>query len=245
MGYFVATKFANVYQVSIKKQYGASTLALTQLSGKPGGAIASIFSMIGVTQGPDESQHLAAMTSGPRLQDQHGRWDLFVMTRKSLFQWHLYRSGECTLEVEVPLRDEIKDRILDDHTAVLPMGSDPSVRVLDIQYIRSGKLLVFATFFNTAHRTADTPLACALFTISCRNGSGFDIDHVKYLQRTIVRQLFCTSEIVHPQKPCMKIADSNSTCKWFNRKKTSGQTLRLRWWSHLEVQECSSLCQGR
>ncbi|KAF9547897.1 hypothetical protein EC957_007624 [Mortierella hygrophila] len=185
MGYFVATKFANVYQVSIKKQYGANTLALTQLNGKPGSTITSIFSMIGVAQGPDESQHLAAMTSGPRLQDQHGRWDLFVMTRKSLLQWHLYRSGECTLETEFPLRDEIKDRILEDHTAVLPMGSDPSVRVLDIQYIRNGKLLVFTTFFNTAHREAQTPLACALFTISCRNGSGFDIERVRYLKRTI------------------------------------------------------------
>lgn len=199
MGYFAATKFGNVYQVSVKKQYGASTLALTQLNGKAGGTIASIFSMIGVAQGPDESQKLAAMTSGPRLQDQHGRWDLFVMTRRSLFKWHLYRSGECTLEVEVPLRDEIKDRILEDHTAVLPMGSDPCVRVLDIQYIKNGKLLVFATFFSTAHRTARTPLACALFTISCRQESDFEIEHVKYLQRSIVRQPFNIPEFNFPR----------------------------------------------
>jgi len=186
MGYFIGTRYANVYQVSIKKQYGASTLAMTQLNGKAGGAIASIFSMIGVTQGPDTSQNIAAMTSGPRLQDPHGRWDLFMMTRRSLFKWHLYRSGECTLEAEIPLKDEITKRILDDHTALLPMGSDPHVRVLDIQYIKNGKLLVLATFFNTPDQTAHTLLSCALFTLSCQHGSGFDIEHVRYLQRSIV-----------------------------------------------------------
>ncbi|KAF9904795.1 hypothetical protein EC991_002299 [Linnemannia zychae] len=185
MGYFVGTKYANIYQVSIKKQYGESTLGLTQLHGKSGGAMASIFSMMGVTQGPNTSQHLAAMTSGPRPHDQHGRWDLFVMTRRSLFKWHLYRSGECTLEAEAPLKEQITHRILADHTALLPMGSDPRVRALDIQYIKNGKLLVLVTFFNTPDRTADTPLSCALFTVACQHGSGFDIEHVKYLQRTI------------------------------------------------------------
>ncbi|KAK3834532.1 MAG: hypothetical protein J3R72DRAFT_452074 [Linnemannia gamsii] len=185
MGYFVGTRYANVYQVSIKKQYGAITLALTQLHGKSSGAMASIFSMMGVAQGPDTSQHIAAMTSGPRPHDQHGRWDLFVMTRRSLFKWHLYRSGECILEAEAPLKEQITHRILADHTALLPMGSDPRVRALDIQYIKNGKLLVLATFFNTPDKTAHTPLSCALFTVSCQHGSGFDIEHVKYLQRTI------------------------------------------------------------
>ncbi|KAF9094653.1 hypothetical protein BGX23_001822 [Mortierella sp. AD031] len=187
MGYFVGTRYANVYQVSIKKQYGSSILALTQLNGKSGGAIASIFSLIGMAQGPDTSQKIVAMTSGPRLQDQHGRWDLFVMTQQSLFKWHLYRSGECTLETEADLEEEIKKRILLDHTMDLPMGSDPEVLVRDIQYIKNGNLLVLATFYSKEklYRTSSTLLSSGLFTISCQQGQGVDIEHVRYLQRTI------------------------------------------------------------
>ncbi|KAF9933143.1 hypothetical protein FBU30_006467 [Linnemannia zychae] len=201
MGYFIGTKYANVYQVQIKKQYGDITLALTQLNEKGNGAMASIFSMIGIAQGPDTSQQIAAMTSGPRILDQHGRWDLFLMTRRTLFKWHLYRSGECTLEMKTDIKEEIKRRILADYTAFLPMGSDPRVRVLDIQYIKNGKLLVLATFFNTPHRVANTPLSCALFTISCQHGSNFYIEHVKYLQRTIEEDITyeATPKLVVPQ----------------------------------------------
>ncbi|KAG0367944.1 hypothetical protein BC939DRAFT_506537 [Gamsiella multidivaricata] len=189
MGYYLGTRYANVYQASIRKQFGSVALTSAQLPGKSGGAIASIFNMIGVMQGPDTSQKITSMTSGPRIQDPHGRWDLFVMTRRSLFRWHLYRSGECTMESEVTLREQITERILRDYSATLPMGSDPRVRLLDIEYTKNGKLLVLATFFDTAIKTAASPLSCALFTLSPQFGTTIDIESVKYIQRSVEEDL--------------------------------------------------------
>ncbi|KAG0292552.1 hypothetical protein BGZ98_002539 [Dissophora globulifera] len=145
--------------------------------------------MIGRPQGPDTSQTLRTMVSGPKIQDPHGRWDLFAMTRRSLLRWHLYRSGECTMEAEAPLMDQITERILRDYSGTLPLGTDPRVRLLDIQYIKNGKLLVLATFFDTAAKHLDTPLSCALFTLSSQFGTTVDIEHVKYIQRKVEEDL--------------------------------------------------------
>jgi len=186
MGYFFGTKFANVYHISIKKQHGSTIITPVQLSTKMGGAIASIFSMIGMAPATDTTQKITSLTSGPKLQDPHGRWDLFAMTRKSLFKWQLHRSGDCNIEAEIPLKELVTERILRDFSATLPPGSDPRVRLLDIEYIKNGKILILITFFATALKTATTPLSCALLTLSSQYGTTFDIENVNYIQRTIV-----------------------------------------------------------
>ncbi|KAF9584965.1 hypothetical protein BGW38_004467 [Lunasporangiospora selenospora] len=189
LGYFFGTRHANIYQVIIKKQFGSSSLTATQLQVKTNGAIASIINMMGFAQNLDTTQKLSAMTSGPKSQDPQGRWDLFAMTRRSLFKWQVYRSGECNLESEAPILEKVTEQILRDYTATLPMGSDPRVRLLDICFIKNGKLLVLATFFDTAVKTASTPLSCALITISTQYGVPCDIEHIKYIQHTIEEDL--------------------------------------------------------
>ncbi|CAO3563968.1 unnamed protein product [Mortierella alpina] len=191
MGYYFGTKYANVYQVAVKKHLGTTVLASAQLPGKGGSAITSIFNLIGVAQGPDTTQKIASMTSGPKPQDFHGRWDVFAMTRRSLFKWHVYRSGEYALECEYPLKEQLTERIHRDYSATMPFGNDPRVRLLDIEYIKGGKLLVLATFFDTALRTATTPLSCGLFTLlpQMQSAAPFEIESVKYIQRTIEEDL--------------------------------------------------------
>ncbi|KAI8597958.1 hypothetical protein EDD21DRAFT_407202 [Dissophora ornata] len=184
-GYYLGTRFSNVHQVWIKKVNGSIALASTPLHGKSGGAIASLFSMIGRPQGPDTSQRLRALTSGPKIQDPHGRWDLFAMSRRSLLRWSLYRSGETTMESEAPILDQITERVMRDYSGSLPLGSDPRVRLLDIEYTRNGKLVVLATFFATAHKYVETPLSCALFTLASQFGATVEIESVKYIQRTV------------------------------------------------------------
>ncbi|KAF9986486.1 hypothetical protein BGZ65_007457 [Modicella reniformis] len=185
MGYYFGTRYANIHQVCIKKQVGSITLTSTQLFGKSASTIASIFSMIGRPQGPDTTQRLVSLTSGPKVQDPYGRWDLFAITRRSLFRWYLSRSGECTMAVEVPLRDQITERILRDYSATLTPGSDPRVFMLDVEYTRNGKLLVLVSFFATDDKWAHSPLSCALFTLSTQFGNTIDIESVKYIHRTI------------------------------------------------------------
>ncbi|KAG0213244.1 hypothetical protein BGX28_004817 [Mortierella sp. GBA30] len=207
-GCYFGTRYANVYQVSTKKHLGTTTLSSAQLPGKGAGAVASIFSMIGMTPGPDTTQKITSLTSGPRPQDLHGRWDLFVMTRRSLFKWHIQQSGECILDCEFPLKEVITERIHRDFSATMPFGNDPRVRLLDIQYIKNGKLLVLATFFDTAFRTAATPLACGLFTLSSQYGSAFELENAKYIQRTIEEDLRpeASPKLVVPQGgPCVFI----------------------------------------
>ncbi|KAF9171289.1 hypothetical protein BGX21_010335 [Mortierella sp. AD011] len=189
MGYYFGTRYANVYQVSIRKQFGSIVLSSTQLYGKSAGAIASLYSMIGLSQGPDTSQKVRSLTSGPKIQDQHGRWDLYALTQTNLYKWHLYRSGEYTLESEVPLKEKVTERILRDYSGTLPLGSDPEVRLLDIEYIKNGKLLLLVTFFDTAEQYVTTPLSCAIFTLSPQFGPNIDIESVKYIQRTIEEDL--------------------------------------------------------
>ncbi|KAF9572882.1 hypothetical protein EC968_009366 [Mortierella alpina] len=162
MGYYFGTKYANVYQVAVKKHLGTTVLASAQLPGKGGSAITSIFNLIGVAQGPDTTQKIASMTSGPKPQDFHGRWDVFAMTRRSLFKWHVYRSGDYALECEYPLKEQITERIHRDYSATMPFGNDPRVRLLDIEYIKGGKLL---------------------------SAAPFEIESVKYIQRTIEEDL--------------------------------------------------------
>lgn len=147
--------------------------------------MASLFSIIGRPQGPDTTQRLVSVTSGPRVQDPNGRWDLFAMTRKTIYRWHLSRAGECTAGVEVPLRDQITERILRDYSATLLPGSDPRVFLLDIEYTRNGKLVALVSFFATDDKWAHSPLSCALFTLSTF-GNTIDIESVKYIHRTIV-----------------------------------------------------------
>ncbi|KAF9940281.1 hypothetical protein BGZ67_008048 [Mortierella alpina] len=191
MGYYFGTKYANVYQVAVKKHLGTTVLGSAQLPGKGGSAITSIFNFIGVAQGPDTTQKIASMTSGPKPQDFHGRWDVFAMTRRSLFKWHVYRSGGYALECEYPLKEQLTERIHRDYSATMPFGNDPRVRLLDIEYIKGGKLLVLATFFDTALRTATTPLSCGLFTLvpQMQSPASFEIESVKYIQRTIEEDL--------------------------------------------------------
>ncbi|KAF9106726.1 hypothetical protein BGX27_009041 [Mortierella sp. AM989] len=189
MGYYFGTKYACVYQVSIRKRFGSIMLSSTRLHGKSAGTIASIYSIIGISQGPDTSQKIRSMTSGPKIQDQHGRWDLYTLTQRNLYRWYLYRSGECTLEAEVPLKEKVTERILKDYSGTLPLGSDPEVRLLDIEYIRNGKLLLLVTFFDTAEKYVSTPLSCAIFTLSPQFGPNIDIESVKYIQRTIEEDL--------------------------------------------------------
>ncbi|KAG0019568.1 hypothetical protein BGZ80_005609 [Entomortierella chlamydospora] len=189
MGYYFGTRYANVYHVSVRKQFGSIVLSSTQLHGKSTGAIASLYNMIGISQGPDTSQKVRSLTSGPKIQDQHGRWDLYALTQRNLYKWHLYRSGECTLESEVPLKEKVTERILRDYSGTLPLGSDPEVRLLDIEYIKNGKLLLLVTFFDTAEQYVTTPLSCAIFTLSPQFGPNIDIESVKYIQRTIEEDL--------------------------------------------------------
>ncbi|KAF9435504.1 hypothetical protein BGZ76_006163 [Entomortierella beljakovae] len=189
LGYFFGTKYACVYQVSIRKQFGTIALSSAQLHGRNGGTISTIYSLIGINQGPDTSQKVRSMTSGPKVQDPHGRWDLFTITQRSLYRWHLHRSGECALDSEFPLKEKVTERILRDFSGTLPLGSDPEVRLLDIEYIRNGRLLVLATFFDTAEKYVTTPLSCALFTLSTQFGPNIDIEGVKYIQRTIEEDL--------------------------------------------------------
>ncbi|KAG0053883.1 hypothetical protein BGZ83_000280 [Gryganskiella cystojenkinii] len=185
MGYFFGTKFGNVYQITIKKQHGSTVITPVQLQNKAGGAMASIFSLIGRVPGPDITQKIASLTSGPKLQDPHGRWDLYALTRRSLLKWQVHRSGDCTLETEAALRDQVTERIIRDNDWALPPGADPEVRLWDIEYIKNGKLLVLITFFAKAIRTHTTPLSCALLTLSSQYGTKFDIENVKYIQRPI------------------------------------------------------------
>ncbi|KAK3818833.1 MAG: hypothetical protein J3Q66DRAFT_178778 [Benniella sp.] len=185
MGYYFGTRYGNVYQIWIKKQFGSITLTSTQLPGKSIGAIASIFSLIGRPQGPDTSQRLTSMTSGPRPHDPHGQWDLYAMTRMTLSRWHVTRSGECVLGNEIPLRDQITERILRDYSATLTPGTDPRVFLLDIEYTRNGRIVVLVSFFAVDEKWAHSPLSCALFTLSTHFGSAIDIESVKYIHRPI------------------------------------------------------------
>ncbi|KAF8963468.1 hypothetical protein BGZ46_000959 [Entomortierella lignicola] len=189
MGYYFGTRYASVYQVSIRRQFGSVVLSSIQLHGKSAGTIASLYSIIGISQGPDTSQKIRSMTSGPKIQDVNGRWDLYALTQRNLYRWHLYRSGECTLESEFPLKEKVTERILRDYSATHPLGSDPEVRLLDIEYIRNGKLLLLVSFFDTAEKYVTTPLSCAIFTLSSQFGPNIDIESVKYIQRTIEEDL--------------------------------------------------------
>ncbi|KAF9914924.1 hypothetical protein BX616_007284 [Lobosporangium transversale] len=132
MGYYFGSRYACIYQMAIKKQLGSITLTSTQLHGKSGGAMASFYSIIGKTQGPDISQKVKSLTSGPKIQDQLGRWNLYVLTQRTLHRWCLHRSGEYAQEPEIPLKEKVTERILRDYSATLPLGSDPDVRLLDI-----------------------------------------------------------------------------------------------------------------
>ncbi|KAI1311051.1 hypothetical protein EDD11_003558 [Mortierella claussenii] len=189
MGYYFGSRYAGVYHISVKKQYGSPVLVSTALHGKVGGAIASIYSMIGIAQGPDTSQKIRAMTSGPKIHDPNGRWDLYALTQRSLHRWHLGRSGDFTQDAEIPLKEKVTERIMRDYSARLPLGSDPEVRLLDIEYIKNGKLLLLVTFFDTADKYATTPLCCALFTLTPQFGPTIEIDSVKYIHRTIEEDL--------------------------------------------------------
>lgn len=184
-GYYFGTRYAYIYQVWIKKQYGSVSLASAQLPGKNVGAVASILSMIGRPQGPDTTQRLIAMASGPRVQDPNGRWDMYAMTRQTLSRWHLGRTGEHTMGVEIPLQEQITERILRDYSATLTPGSDPRVFLLDMEYTRNGRLLVLVSFFATDDKWAHSALSCALFTLSTHFGNTIEIESVKYIHRNI------------------------------------------------------------
>lgn len=188
MGYYFATKQAQVHQITVKKQYGAAYLVAKQLSAQAGGKIATIFNMIGMGQAPDTTQKMVSLTSGPKLHDPHGRWELFSMTRRSLVKWQLPRSGDPVFEVDIPLSDQITEKVILDLSLRSAFGRSPNVRLLDVKYIRNGKLLVLASFFESHIQDDKTPLTYGLITLSSQYGKEYDIDSIKYIRRATVSQ---------------------------------------------------------
>ncbi|KAG0027832.1 hypothetical protein BGZ81_005242 [Podila clonocystis] len=183
MGYYFATKQAQVHQITVKKQYGAAYLVAKQLSAQAGGKIATIFNMIGMGQAPDTTQKMVSLTSGPKLHDPHGRWELFSMTRRSLIRWQLPRSGDPVFEADIPLSDQITEKVILDLSLRSAFGMSPNVRLLDVKYIRNGKLLVLASFFESHIQDDKSPLTYGLITLSSQYGQEYDIDSIKYIRR--------------------------------------------------------------
>ncbi|KAF9320512.1 hypothetical protein BG003_005898 [Podila horticola] len=183
MGYYFGTKQAQIHQITVKKQYGAAYLVAKQLSAQAGGKIATIFNMIGMGQAPDTTQKMVSLTSGPKLHDPHGRWELFSMTRRSLIKWQLPRSGDPVFEVDIPLSDQITEKVILDLSLRSAFGMSPNVRLLDVKYIRNGKLLVLASFFETHIQDDKTPLTYGLITLSSQYGKEYDIESIKYIRR--------------------------------------------------------------
>ncbi|KAG0086184.1 hypothetical protein BGZ92_008350 [Podila epicladia] len=183
MGYYFATKQAQVHQITVKKQYGAAYLVAKQLSAQAGGKIATIFNLIGMGQAPDTTQKMVSLTSGPKLHDPHGRWELFSMTRRSLIKWQLPRSGDPVFEVDIPLSDQITEKVILDLSLRSTFGIGPNVRLLDVKYIRNGRLLVLASFFESHIQDEKTPLTYGLITLSSQYGKEYDIDSIKYIRR--------------------------------------------------------------
>ncbi|KAF9426006.1 hypothetical protein BGZ94_007025 [Podila epigama] len=187
--YVTHVESAGVYEVAVKKQYGAAYLTAKQLSTQGGGAMASIFNLIGMGQAPDTTQKITSLTSGPKLQDPYGRWDLYAMTRRSLYKWQLLRVGEPAFEVEIPLKDLVLEKINRDLAVAAPFGMDPKIRLLDVKYIRNSKLLVLASFFEEPVHTPTTPLTYGLFTLSSQYGQEYDVESAKYIRRVIEEDL--------------------------------------------------------
>ncbi|KFH70998.1 hypothetical protein MVEG_03844 [Podila verticillata NRRL 6337] len=183
MGYYFGTKQAQVHQITVKKQYGAAYLVTKQLSAQAGGKIATIFNMIGMGQAQDTTQKMVSLTSGPKLHDPHGRWELFAMTRKTLIKWQLPRSGDPVFEADIPLAEQIAEKVIMELSLPSAFGMGPNVRLLDVKYIRNGKLLVLASFFESSIRDDKTPLTYALITLSSQYGKEYDIESIKYIRR--------------------------------------------------------------
>ncbi|KAF9156459.1 hypothetical protein DFQ26_009354 [Actinomortierella ambigua] len=127
-------------------------------------------------------EHAIAVTSGPKAFDRNDKWELSVMTGQTLNRWTLHKSGHADKEPEIYLRDMVTTQIKQDFAQPDILAWSPRTRLLDVSYIKNGKLVVLASFFKTAEATTVTPLHYGLFTVSAPFGNEYTIEQANYVQ---------------------------------------------------------------